>query len=91
MLLPCILSICFKYICRKEVREGGKRTAAGYSDAIVRTTVQGEPKATTLGGTDLVTTLLAPMIEVSPIVTPGRIITPAAMKQFFPTVTLLLS
>ncbi len=42
---------------------------------IVRITWQGFPAATTFAGISLVTTLPAPIMQLSPIVTPGRRLT----------------
>ena len=48
-----------------------------------RSTRHGLPTATTLAGTSFVTTLPAPITVLSPMVTPGRTITPAPSHHFF--------
>ena len=48
--------------------------------------MHGLPTATTLGGIDLVTTLPAPITELSPIVTPGRTTTFPPNHTLLPTV-----
>ena len=50
-------------------------------------TLQGLPTATTLDGMSLVTTDPAPMVTLSPIVTPGRMVTLPPIQTLFPIVT----
>lgn len=47
-------------------------------------TEQGLPTATTLFGMFLVTTLPAPIVVLSPIETPGQMITPPPIQTLFP-------
>ena len=47
-------------------------------------TLQGTPYATAFAGISFVTTLPAPMVVLSPIVTPGNTITPAPSQTPFP-------
>ena len=53
----------------------------------VRITLAGFPAAKLFAGTSRVTTLPAPITQLSPIVTPGRIVVFAQIQQFFPTCT----
>ena len=57
------------------------------SGVISLTTFAGVPIATTLAGISFVTTEQAPITELSPIVTPGRIVTLEAIQTFFPMKT----
>ena len=50
------------------------------------TTLQGFPAANTPAGISLVTTLPAPIIVLSPIVTPGNIVTLVVIHTLFPIV-----
>ena len=49
-------------------------------------TLHGLPTATTFDGISVATILPAPMTVLSPIVTPGSIVTPAPIQQFLPIV-----
>ena len=49
--------------------------------------LQGFPKASTLAGMDLVTTLPAPIVTLSPMVTPGNMMLPPPIQTLFPIVT----
>lgn len=49
-------------------------------------TLQGTPTATHPGGISLLTTLPAPMVTLSPIVTPGSTVTPAPIHTLLPIV-----
>ncbi len=51
------------------------------------TTLQGLPTAKQFAGIDFVTRLPAPMVVLSPIVTPGNIIEPPPIHTLFPNVT----
>lgn len=51
------------------------------------TTLQGFPYATVLLGISFVTILPAPITTLSPIVTPGKIITPPPIHTLSPMVT----
>ena len=51
-------------------------------------TLAGFPTAIEFSGIFLVTTLPAPIIALSPIDTPGRIILPEPIQTFFPILTL---
>ena len=51
-------------------------------------TFAGFPTAIQFSGISLVTTLPAPIIALSPIDTPGRIILPEPIQTFFPIFTL---
>ena len=51
-----------------------------------RSTLQGFPAATVLGGIFFVTTAPDPMTQLSPIVTPGLTITPPPNQTLFPIV-----
>ena len=53
---------------------------------MVRITRQGFPPAMTLDGISFVTTLPAAMILMSPMVTPGVMVTPPQIHTLFPTV-----
>lgn len=53
---------------------------------MVRITRQGFPPAMTLDGISFVTTLPAAMILLSPMVTPGVMVTPPQIHTLFPTV-----
>ena len=50
-----------------------------------RMTRQGTPAATEFAGISRVTTLPAPMTQLSPMVTPGQTVTPAPSQQWLPT------
>ena len=50
---------------------------SGYSFSTIRITFAGFPTTIALAGTSFVTTAAAPTIAFSPIVTPGRMVTPA--------------
>lgn len=50
-------------------------------------TLQGFPKASTLSGISLVTTLPAPIVTLLPIVTPGKIIEFPPIHTLSPMVT----
>ena len=50
-------------------------------------TLQGLPTAITFDGISLTTTDPAPMVTLSPIVTPGKIVTLPPIHTFFPIVT----
>jgi hypothetical protein len=52
-----------------------------------RITRHGLPADKLLGGIDLATMLPAPITELSPIVTPGRIMTPPPIQTLFPIAT----
>lgn len=54
---------------------------------IVLTIFAGLPTATEFSGTFFVTTLPAPITELSPILTPGRIILPEPIQTFLPIQT----
>ena len=51
-----------------------------------RSTRQGLPAATQLAGISLVTTLPAPMTQLSPMVTPGSTVQPPPNQTLLPTV-----
>ena len=49
-------------------------------------TLQGLPTAIEFGGMDFVTTEPAPIVQLSPIVTPAKIMLPPPIQQFLPMV-----
>ena len=58
-----------------------------HSYLIYRITLQGFPTATQFSGIDFVTTLPAPIVTLSPIVTPGKIIEHPPIQTLFPIAT----
>ena len=54
------------------------------SSVISRSTRHGAPTAITFGGTSFVTTLPAPITELSPIVIPPRTTAPVPIQTLFP-------
>ena len=68
-------------------RSSGNWPAIASASVISRITRAGTPAANELAGMLLVTTLPAPMTQLSPIVTPGHTTTFAPNRQSLPMVT----
>ena len=84
-ILKCFMrNSCFSFGGIDTMYRKSSSCFAIYSSS-VQITLHGTPAATLLLGISLFTTLPAPMIVLSPIVTPGRMVERQPMKQFLPT------
>ena len=82
--LKCFNRYSFFYCCGSDTIYRNSLSCFYLYSSMLHMILQGAPAATLLLGISLLTILPAPMIQLSPIVTPGRMMLLHPIKQFCP-------
>lgn len=82
--LKCFNKYSFFYCCGSDTIYRNSLSCFYLYSSMLHMILQGAPAATLLLGISLLTILPAPMIQLSPIVTPGRMTLRHPIKQFCP-------